>query len=310
MYALIGTWQMCLTGARKGTALLQSGLPAGDAVEQAIMTVEDEPAYTSVGYGGLPDSSGHVMLDAAYMDGRTLHMGGIMSAENIRNPISLARKLCGRETNCLLAGRGAEQAAVSLGLPLRDMRTEGSMEKWRKAVSEEQTKLSAYQGHDTVCVLALDEQGGMAAGTSTSGLFMKEPGRVGDSPIIGSGFYCDDRYGAAAATGLGEDIMRGCLSYETVSLMRPFSRGGLPGSAGLTDGAEREPGRGQGFHQPDCAGTGRRIRGGDDAAGLPVCRGKGRSGRTVRGLARRSGMPGGQPGRDRRRTIKDPSLRS
>ena len=220
MYALIGTWQMCLTGARKGTALLQSGLPAGDAVEQAIMTVEDEPAYTSVGYGGLPDSSGHVMLDAAYMDGRTLHMGGIMSAENIRNPISLARKLCGRETNCLLAGRGAEQAAVSLGLPLRDMRTEGSMEKWRKAVSEEQTKLSAYQGHDTVCVLALDEQGGMAAGTSTSGLFMKDPGRVGDSPIIGSGFYCDDRYGAAAATGLGEDIMRGCLSYETVSLMR------------------------------------------------------------------------------------------
>ena len=220
MYALIGTWQMCLTGARKGTALLQDGSPAGDAVEQAIMTVEDEPAYTSVGYGGLPDSSGHVMLDAAYMDGRTLRMGGVMSVENIRNPISLARKLCGRETNCLLAGRGAEQAAISLGLPMRDMRTEASMEKWRKAVSEQQMKLSAYQGHDTVCVLAVDETGGMAAGTSTSGLFMKAPGRVGDSPIIGSGFYCDERYGAAAATGLGEDIMRGCLSYETVSLMR------------------------------------------------------------------------------------------
>ena len=220
MYALIGTWQMCLTGARKGTALLQSGLSAADAVEQAVMTVEDEPAYTSVGYGGLPDSSGHVLLDAAFMDGRTLRMGGVMSAENIRNPISLARKLCGRETNCLLAGRGAELAAVSLGLPLRDMRTEASMEKWRKAVSEQKARLSAYQGHDTVCVLALDEAGGMAAGTSTSGLFMKAPGRVGDSPIIGSGFYCDVRYGTAAATGLGEDIMRGCLSYETVSLMR------------------------------------------------------------------------------------------
>jgi len=220
MYALIGTWRMCLEGARKGTALLRSAASAGDAVEQAIMTVEDEPAYTSVGYGGLPDSSGHVLLDAAYMDGGTLRMGGVMSAENIRNPIALARKLCGRETNCLLAGRGAEQAAVSFGLPFRDMRTAASMEKWRKAVSERQVRLSAYQGHDTVCVLALDERGGMAAGTSTSGLFMKDPGRVGDSPIIGSGFYCDDRAGAAAATGLGEDIMRGCLSYETVSLMR------------------------------------------------------------------------------------------
>ena len=81
------------------------------------------------------------------------------------------------------------------------------------------------QGHDTVCVLAVDGDGRMCAGTSTSGLFMKAPGRVGDSPLIGSGFYCDARYGAAAATGLGEDIMRGCLSYEAVSLMR---RGAAP----------------------------------------------------------------------------------
>ena len=102
------------------------------------------------------------------------------------------------------------------------------MEKWRAAVSEPTFRLSAYQGHDTVCVLALDEHGGMVAGTSTSGLFMKEPGRVGDSPLIGSGFYCDARFGAAAATGLGEDIMRGCLSYEIVSLMR---RGASPAEA-------------------------------------------------------------------------------
>ena len=89
-----------------------------------------------------------------------------------------------------------------------------------EAVQQEAGRLTAYRGHDTVCVLALDEEGRMAAGTSTSGLFMKAPGRVGDSPIVGSGFYCDERYGAAAATGLGEDIMRGCLSYEIVSRMR------------------------------------------------------------------------------------------
>ena len=228
MYALIGTWEMCLDGARRGTDLLREGASAGDAVEQAVRMVEDEPSYISVGYGGLPDRTGHVFCDAAYMDGNSLRMGGVISAENIRNPISLARKLCGRETNCLLAGRGAELAAISLGLPMRDMRTEDSMEKWRDAVAKEQNKLSAYQGHDTVCVLALDERGGMAAGVSTSGLFMKEPGRVGDSPIIGSGFYCDARFGAAAATGLGEDIMRGCLSYEVVSLMR---RGASPEEA-------------------------------------------------------------------------------
>ena len=228
MYALIGTWQMCLDGVREGIALLKSGGSAGDAVERAVIRVEDCPDYLSVGYGGLPDCSGHVMLDAAYMDGETLRVGGIMSAENIRNPISLARKLCGRETNCLLAGRGAEQAAIAFGLPLRDMRAEASMEKWRAAVSEGAYRLSAYQGHDTVCVLALDDSGAMVAGTSTSGLFMKQPGRVGDSPLIGSGFYCDARFGAAAATGLGEDIMRGCLSYEAVSLMR---RGASPSDA-------------------------------------------------------------------------------
>ena len=141
------------------------------------------------------------------------------------NPIRLARKLCGRETNWLLAGRGAEQAAISFGLQMKDMRTEASMQKWQAKRAEVPEHLTAYTGHDTVCVLALDHEGRMVAGTSTSGLFLKEPGRVGDSPIIGSGFYCDARYGAAAATGLGEDIMRGCLSYEVVSLMR---RGASP----------------------------------------------------------------------------------
>jgi isoaspartyl peptidase/L-asparaginase-like protein (Ntn-hydrolase superfamily) len=155
------------------------------------------------------------------MDGRTLRMGGVMSVENIQNPILAAYRLCGRPTNCLLAGRGAEEFAVREGLPLRDMRTPDSMKQWAETVSKRSDMpLDAYRGHDTVCVLALDDSGNMAAGTSTSGLFMKEPGRVGDTPLIGSGFYCDARFGAAAATGVGEDIMRGCLSYEIVSRMR------------------------------------------------------------------------------------------
>lgn len=220
MPAIIGTWQMCLDGVKEAQQMLLNGCTAGDAVVQAIRRVEDEPSYTSVGYGGLPDRDGHVMLDAAYMDGETLRFGAVMSVENVKNPILAARMLCGRATNCVLAGKGAEKFAAEAGLEQHDMRTEESMERWREEQKKEEAKLTSYRGHDTVCILALDETGNLVAGTSTSGLFMKAPGRVGDSPIIGSGFYCDARYGAAAATGLGEEIMRGCLSYEIVSLMR------------------------------------------------------------------------------------------
>ena len=218
MTAMIGTWKMCREWLFEAGRMLLSGASAADAVVHAVVRVEDDPSFRSVGYGGLPDLEGRVLTDAAFMDGASLRMGGVISAENIQNPILAARLLCGRETNCLLAGRGAERFALRNGLAMRDMRTEESMRRWRDAVLRQSERPGA--GHDTVCVLGLDAAGHLAAGVSTSGLFMKEPGRVGDSPLIGCGFYADDRYGAAAATGLGEDIMRGCLSYETVSRMR------------------------------------------------------------------------------------------
>jgi isoaspartyl peptidase/L-asparaginase-like protein (Ntn-hydrolase superfamily) len=182
--------------------------------------VEDDPRYVSVGYGGLPGRDGRVTLDAAFMDGQTMRFGGVIGAEYIKNPIRAAMLLSERKKNCLLAGRGAEAFALSEGLPLKDMHTESSISRWREAIAEESGTAEAYRGHDTVCILALDASGSLCTGVSTSGLFMKLPGRVGDSPVIGSGFYCDARYGGAAATGLGEDIMRGCLSYDAVSLMR------------------------------------------------------------------------------------------
>jgi isoaspartyl peptidase/L-asparaginase-like protein (Ntn-hydrolase superfamily) len=121
--------------------------------------------------------------------------------------------LCGRKKNWLLCGSGAERFAASAGIPMREMLTEEARRKWLEA------KETAEEGHDTVCVIARDDSGRMIVGTSTSGLFMKEPGRVGDTPIVGSGFYCDANIGGAAATGLGEEIMRGCLSYAAVSYM-------------------------------------------------------------------------------------------
>lgn len=218
MRAMISTWKMSFDGLKEAIAMDQ----VEEAVQHAVMCVENEPSYTSVGYGGLPAKDGTVLLDAAWMDGQNLRFGAIMATEGIQNPVRAARLLCGRSTNCLLAGRGAERFAIEAGLPMRDMRTPESQQQWRDALKDQkdQQPLDAYRDHDTVCVLGLDDTGHMIAATSTSGLFMKEPGRVGDSPIIGSGFYCDSRYGAAAATGLGEDIMRGCLSYEIVSLMK------------------------------------------------------------------------------------------
>lgn len=222
MFSLISTWKMSLAGMEDAVRVRAAGGSIDDALIAAITATEDNPAFSSVGYGGLPAKDGHVYLDSGFMDGDTLRCGCIVSAENLKNPILAAQLLCGRTYNCVLAGQGAENFAVSAGLPLRDMRTASSTEEWKKrvAVEKETAVLDAYREHDTVCVLGLDEKGRMISGTSTSGLFMKEPGRVGDSPIIGSGFYCDSRYGAAAATGVGEDIMRGCLSYEIVSRMK------------------------------------------------------------------------------------------
>ncbi len=220
MRAMIGTWRMSLGGVARGLGLLEAGADCLDAVTEAVAFVEDDPAFTSVGFGGLPDREGCVTADAALMDGGTLRLGGVMSAQNIRNPIRAARRLLERAENCLLAGEGAQRFAREAGLEMRDLRTPQALARWREALAQRDAARQPYRGHDTVCVLALDEAGRMAAGTSTSGLFLKEPGRVGDSPLVGSGFYCDARYGAAAATGLGEEIMRGCLSYEVVSLMR------------------------------------------------------------------------------------------
>lgn len=220
MASIIGTWRMSYDSVLEAYNRLTAGASAMDAVEYAVAEVERNPQFASVGYGGLPARDGEVYMDAGWMDGTTLRCGAVMSVRHVSSPVKAARMLCGREKNWLLCGTGAEAFAIRSGIPIRDMRTDRSQMKWRARIAEEAETAGAYDGHDTVCVIARDNQGHMIVGTSTSGLFMKEPGRVGDTPIVGSGYYCDGEAGAAAATGLGEDIMRGCLSYETVALMR------------------------------------------------------------------------------------------
>lgn len=220
-YAMIATWRMAVEGITSSKEILEKGGTAGDAIENAIKMVEDYPFYKSVGYGGLPNEDCEVELDAAYMDGDTLDIGAVAGIKDYKNPISIARKLSKERFNCFLVGAGAEAYAHKEGFERVNMLTDRAKMHYQKRRKETIEKgLSPYDGHDTVGMIALDCEKKMVAGTSTSGLFMKKRGRVGDSPLSGSGFYVDSEVGGASATGLGEDLMKGCISYEIVRLMK------------------------------------------------------------------------------------------
>ncbi len=220
MWGMIATWRMALEGVSKGAAMLEQGHSAGDAVEAAVREVEDFPYYKSVGYGGLPNEDMEVELDAAFMDGDTLDIGAVAALRDYANPVSIARRLSREPVNSVLVGEGAERFAHKEGFEQKNMLTDRAKAFYRKRKKEVEQELKPYKGHDTVGMVCLDQTGKMTAATSTSGLFMKKKGRVGDSPIAGSGFYADSKVGGASATGLGEDLMKGCISYEIVRLMK------------------------------------------------------------------------------------------
>lgn len=221
MWAMIATWRMAIEGVTEACNGLEKGMDAGDAVELAVKMVEDYPFYKSVGYGGLPNENCEVELDAAYMDGDTLAIGAVAGIKDYANPVSIARKLSDEKVNNFLVGAGAEEYAHKNGFERKNMLTDRAKLHYEKRKKETLEKgLSPYVGHDTVGMISLDENGKMCAATSTSGLFMKRRGRIGDSALSGSGFYVDSEVGGATATGLGEDLMKGCISYEIVRLMK------------------------------------------------------------------------------------------
>lgn len=192
MWGIIATWRMAIEGITAASHILQNDGTAGDAIETAIRAVEDFEYYKSVGYGGLPNEDMEVELDAAFMDGDTLDIGAV-----------------------------AEKYAHKEGFERKNMLTERAKIHYKNRVKEvREQEIKPYAGHDTVGMVCLDTKGSMTSATSTSGLFMKKAGRVGDSPISGSGFYVDSQVGGASATGLGEDVMKGCVSYEIVRLMK------------------------------------------------------------------------------------------
>src|SRR5213593_1978015 len=219
-FVVIATWPFGQTAVKTAAALLQQGKPALDAAIAGAEAVEDDPKVNSVGYGGLPNAIGTVQLDACVMDGKTLACGAVAAVENIRHPAALARRVMERTPHVLLVGEGARLFAVQQGFPLDTLHTPESVAQWYKERPRPAQPLRLGPGHDTVTTLTLDQKGSLGGVCTTSGLAYKMPGRVGDSPLIGSGLYVDDSAGAAGATGVGEEIIRIGGSLTIVEAMR------------------------------------------------------------------------------------------
>ena len=150
------------------------------------------------------------------MNGDTLQFGAVGCLEGFRSPIKIAHSLVENEFNNLLVGEGAERYAEEKGFEKRNNLTEKSYQKYLSE-SGKTDQLASYDGHDTVCFLGKDVNGTLCTAVSTSGLYMKIHGRVGDSPIPGAGYYADSKWGCAAATGVGEDVLKTSASFRLVS---------------------------------------------------------------------------------------------
>ncbi len=247
-----------LRATARAMEILKGGGDPLDACVEGVKIVEDDPADNSVGYGGLPNEEGIVELDASVMHGPTHRAGAVAALRNIKNPASVAREVARRTDHVLLVGEGALKFAKRMGFKEEDLLTEESRQawlKWRAELSREDDWLAedewdlpggpkgprsradredggapigrraalAARGVDftsgTIHCSSLTVGGDLGGCTTTSGLSWKLPGRVGDSPIIGAGLYCDNAIGSAGATGRGEAVMQVCGARTIVARM-------------------------------------------------------------------------------------------
>jgi L-asparaginase/N4-(beta-N-acetylglucosaminyl)-L-asparaginase len=217
---MVSTWNHGMPANMAGFGALANGGSALDMIEAGARVVEADANGQSVGLGGLPDRDGHVTLDACIMD-HTQNAGSVCFVQNVAHPLSLARQVMENTPHVMLAGAGAEQYARELNMPITPLLTETSKRAWKQWQNESNyAPVINIENHDTIGLLALDDQGRLAGGCTTSGVAYKMHGRVGDSPIIGAGLYVDGAAGGATATGLGEAVMKTVGSFLVVELMR------------------------------------------------------------------------------------------
>lgn len=215
---VISTWPFGKDANDKAIAALAAGKSRLDAVELGIRETERVSADGSVGLGGRPNAAGYAQLDACIMDGPSRDAGSVAGVEGIVHPISAARYVMEQSNHVMLVGEGARWFAIEHGVesvPIEDLAAK--KQAW---VDDHRPDDVDRAGHDTIALLVRDADGHLAGGCSTSGAGGKLPGRVGDSPILGSGLYVDEEVGAAGATGIGENVMRYCGTFLIVEFMR------------------------------------------------------------------------------------------
>jgi N4-(beta-N-acetylglucosaminyl)-L-asparaginase len=227
-----------LAAVTKAVELIRTGADALDAVIAGVNIVEDDPNDTSVGYGGLPNEEGVVELDAAVMHGPTHQAGAVAALRNIKNPSKVAKLVMERSDHVLIVGEGALRFAKAHGFVEENLLTDRAREEWLKWKENLSTKDDwlpphtpddkdiggvfepFYRNTGTIHCSAIDLKGNLSCVTTTSGLAFKIPGRVGDSPIIGAGLYCDNEVGSAGSTGRGEANLINCSCVMIVEYMR------------------------------------------------------------------------------------------
>jgi beta-aspartyl-peptidase (threonine type) len=243
-----------IVGIEKAVRVLKSGGSAVDAVEAGIRIVEANPSDHTAGYGGYPNLVGEVELDAGIMDGKTRTAGSVGAMKGYPFAITVARKVMDNLPHVFLVGQGAEKFAAEMGCERRDLLTEEAFEVWERRLQEDrpgedlgrlderndlwewvESAADPERAKGTVNFIAQDSRGSICAGVSTSGWAWKYPGRLGDSPVVGAGFYADDRAGAVACTGMGEMAIRAGTARTVVLLMQMGTPLGSACAHAMTD---------------------------------------------------------------------------
>jgi beta-aspartyl-peptidase (threonine type) len=213
----------CERALTAGWGILQAGGSALDAIEAAVVILEDDPVFDA-GYGSHLNLDGRVECDAIVMDGASLRAGAVATLQHVRNPVRLARKVLENCPHMMLVAEGAERFAHEQGIKLcapEDLITDAERDAWSKCKIDKHAA-AFHRGHEqgTVGAVALDRDGRLFAATSTGGTCCKLPGRVGDSPLIGCGCYADSEAGAVSCTGYGEAIMKIVMAKTAAEFLR------------------------------------------------------------------------------------------
>ncbi|WP_294393972.1 N(4)-(beta-N-acetylglucosaminyl)-L-asparaginase [uncultured Sphingomonas sp.] len=229
--AVLSTWDFGKAANEAALATLRAGGTALDAVEAGAKVPEADPDNHSVGYGGYPDRDGHVTLDAIIMD-QDGRIGAVAALEDVVHAISVARAVMEKTPHTMLVGEGATRFALDQGMPRVKLLTPAAEAAWRewlkthryRPIANIENQLPGPPGsalnHDTIGIMARAGDGRMAAACTTSGMAFKMRGRVGDSPLAGCGLFIEKGVGAAASTGVGEEVTRIAGTARVVASMR------------------------------------------------------------------------------------------